>query len=784
MTTKRFWISKLIIAAILLVVSADVPAQQARRVNLGYFEGGKHPVHDLIRTEFSRQLELTLPEDLALVFIPYGFRSAGWKRDSCHIFARELAGVEDIDIMVTMGPWVVEDLLEAGFTKPIVAMYRFDPRAEGLVDENNRPIAPNLTVRIDPDRMEKDLAMLSRLLTVKKLGILFFPSADEKSEILSRAEAIGANLGFEVVTAEGFNLFGTYAFFKAYNELDKKIDALYVAPLWDMDAAKITELFRRAADQRIPVFSTEGRYAVDRGAFASDAGQTFLPEAASAAAKIVRIVEGANPADLAVDFPETRGLLINLETAENCRVRVPDAAVNEAYIVEAPPADDVPLYTLRDAVSRALERNPGFLAGYDALEAAAQAAGQAYSQYLPQIYATGGINHFDDNTVYNTRGLIEENRYAATISFSQRLFSLETIRNIQLSAQNRNLEQIDVEQARLDLELGVNLAYLNYLQAGEYLMIQKQDRELIDRNLEIANCRRLAMADDRVDYVRWEDERTRATQNIISARVNLDVARVLLNVLLNLPGDSRFTLDEASFSMDRFWQEYENLYSFIVNQSERMEFEQSLAQIALSISPRLRRHDVRLGMARTSLSLNTARYMPTVGFRAALHFRDELANRLTFEEEHNTWSVSALLSLPLFLGGDRIHERRRLKARLSEIEFDRDAASLDVMGRVRATASTLIEHVRNTPLAVRRQELARENYELVATQYESGKTSLIDVLDARENVLGAENAYVSSRYRYFGTLATLVHDIGWSPSESNTTFNDEFYQRVKEIYNR
>ncbi len=784
MTSRRFWISNSIIAAAFLVVSSSVLAQQVKRVRLGYFEGGKHPVHDLIRTELNRQLELTLPENFELVFIPHGFRSAGWKRDSCRIFARELTGVEGIDIMVTMGPWVVEDLLEAGFSEPIVAMYRFDPRAEGLLDDDNRPVAPNLTVRIDSNRMEKDLAMLSRLLTVEKLGILFFPSADEKSEVLSKAAAIGVRLGFEVVTAEGFNKFGTYAFFKAYNELDKKIDALYLAPLWDMDAAKITELFRRTADQRIPVFSTEGRYAVDRGAFASDAGQTFLPEAAFAAARVIQILEGVNPADLAVEFPETRGLLINLETAEKCRLRVPDAAVNEAFVVEAPSPDDVPLYTLRDAVSRALERNPGFLAGYDALEAAAQAARQAYAQYLPQIYATGSLTHFDDNTVHNTRGLIEEDRYAATISFSQQLFSLGAIRNIQFTAQNRNLEQVDVEQARLDLELGVNLAYLNYLQATEYLLVRKQDRELIDRNLEIANCRRLLKVGDGADYVRWEDERTKATQNIISARANLDAARVLLNVLLNLPGDSRFTLDEASFSLDRFWREYQDMYPFILNRAERMKFEQSLAQTALGVSPQLRRHDIRLGMARTSLSGNTARYMPTVGFRAALHFRDELADRLTFEEEHNTWSVSALISLPLFLGGDRIHERRRLKARLSEVEFDRDAASLDIMGRVRATALALTEHVHNTSLAVRRQELARENYELVAAKYESGKTSLIDILDARDNVLEAESGYVSSRYRYFGTLATLVHEIGWSAAESNTTFNDEFYRRIKEIYNR
>ena len=78
-------------------------AQEKKRVNLGFFEGGRCLAHDILRDEFSHQLEQLVPADVEIVPIPQGYMSAGWKRDSCRILARALVRLEVVDIVVAIG---------------------------------------------------------------------------------------------------------------------------------------------------------------------------------------------------------------------------------------------------------------------------------------------------------------------------------------------------------------------------------------------------------------------------------------------------------------------------------------------------------------------------------------------------------------------------------------------------------------------------------------------------------------------------------------------------------
>jgi outer membrane protein len=780
--TPRSVLTVLISVTLSVSLSSSGPeAREARKINVGYFEGGKYPVHDQLRNELHRQLELTTPDSIELTFVPDGFRSANWNRDSSRMMARELTGLKKLDLVVTMGPWAVEDLLAAGFTKPIVAMYRYDPVSEGLAGPDQVPLARNVTVGIDPGKMENDLSMLTNLMPVRRLGILFFPSGNERDVVLARARTIGSRLGFEVVTAEGFDLEGTYAFFKAYAALDKKIDALYLPPMWGMDIIKVAQFLKQAAEGRIPTFCSEARYLVDKGALAANSGYTFYPEARYTADKIMRIIAGAVPAELPAVLPEMSGLSLNLQVAATCKRALPADAVSQAYVVEPPLPETAGSYTLQGAVSHALERNPTYLARYDALQAAAEAARQTYSEYLPEVTALASATHFDDNAVSNARDLIDADRYAATLTLTQPLFSLGAIRDIQMAARHKSLKEINLKQAQLDLELGVTTAYLNYMRASELVKVRRQDREIIDRNLEVANTLQHLGLAERADFVRWEDERTHASENLIAARADVATARVLLNTLLNMPGASPIALDTEYCSEDRTWRQYQTLQTRIATDDDRQELIEALSAAAGGANPALRREEVGIDVQRTALRQNTARFYPTVGFRASLNYRDQLAERQSFAEKHNTWSISGYLSLPIFLGFDRIHERKKLKALLSEAEYRKDAVSLEIMGQVQMAAHSFIRFANGVPLSVRSQQLARQNYDDVTKGYEAQKLPILSVLDAQANVLRAELSYVTSRYDYFAALARLVYDIGWSPSENKTTFDQEFYSRLKTL---
>jgi len=557
---QRYFTSAItLVLIILLVVSAFGAEKNATRIQLGYFEGGKYPLHDQLRQELQRQLDAIIPDRYEILFVPTGFRSATWNRDSSLIMARQLAGMTSLDAIVTMGPWAVEDLLEAGCKTPIVAMYRFDPVAERLVDRGGHPIAENLSPCIIPNRLESDLNMISRLFHPRRVGFLYFPSSDESDRVVARASSLGQQLGFEVVSAEGFDNKGTYAFFNAYNALEGRIDVLYLPPLWGMDIHKAKSFIARITENRVATFTSEIGFFVDRGATAADGGQTFVPEARHAALNLLRIIEGTTPSDLPTILNRAPGLSLNLESAATCKIEFSQAAIDQARTVGTPVAEEAVHYRLLDATSRAVDRNPGYLAVYDALEAVSHAAKQAYSDYLPHISAYGSLTHFDKNSIANSSPTIDQNGLTASVSVYQQLFSLQTIRRIQEASARKNLSRADLDQARLDMELAVCQAYLNYLQASDAISIWAQHRTLVDRNLEIAHTGFILDEEDKTNFLRWENERSRATMALVTARADRQIAVVLLNVLLNLPGDSPFTVDTNQFADGRFRRPFEQL---------------------------------------------------------------------------------------------------------------------------------------------------------------------------------------------------------------------------------
>ncbi|RKX23892.1 MAG: hypothetical protein DRP45_09435, partial [Candidatus Zixiibacteriota bacterium] len=308
-TTRKTTLYLILIA---LFTFVPVHGQVIKTIwNIGFFEAGDYPSNSKFREHFRDQLTAALPEGYEVVFVPQGFKSADWNRDSSRTMAAGLVADRSVDLVVTMGPWTVEDLLEAGFDRPVVAAFRFDPMAEGLTDSLGRPIADNLTVRIRPGKLESDIRVLTSLTTVGRLGFLSFPSVYEPSLMLEKLRQLGKMYQFEVVTAEGYDNEGTYAFFKAYREIDKNIDALYLPPLWGCDATKMRNFYAQALHDGIAVMSSGGEYDVSQGAFAAGSGESVRVTSACHVWKVKRIIQGTVPADLPTMVPDFAGVCVS-----------------------------------------------------------------------------------------------------------------------------------------------------------------------------------------------------------------------------------------------------------------------------------------------------------------------------------------------------------------------------------------------------------------------------------------------------------------------------------------
>jgi len=737
---------------------------------IGFLEAGEHAPHAAMREAYRSQLERILDSNLAVVYPPNGFLTAAWNRDSCRAMARRLAAQSNIDLIGALGPWVVEDLIAAECTKPIVALYRCDPLREGLVGSDGRPVYGNLTVDVVPARFRQDLTTLTAIVPVKKLGVLYFASTDERPRIMAAIDSLGRSLGFEVVGAEAYNIAGTFAFFKAYGALGPKVDAVYAPFLWGMERDKPREFFERLASEGVPVYSSEGRFAVERGAILSRTNITLDARAWFDAWKTVRILKGEKPADLPTTCPETPTLMVNEAVFQNLKLEYPEDLLKESETVPAQVPPEAPRYSLPDAVRRALDQNPGHLAAYEALASAAAAASRAWTNYLPQVVGSVSAYHFDDHTISNDFGETKNDRFGGSVTLEQQLFSLSAIRSIQIESDKRKLAVINYNQDSLDLTMAVTTAFLDCLKVDEVLAAAIQYRRSVTYCLEMARTGESISGKESPAIGRLRSEQLIASSQVLESHRTQWAAHVMLNSLLNQAGDTPFALDTSGFSRTEAAREQQMMWTLMRSASRKAQTRDYLVAQGLEFNPRVRRVRREVDIQHLALAQNRARYFPTLGFRSILNYSDRLRDYPpVFVEKDFSWCIGIDLKLPLFLGGDRLKERRQLNADVSGLEYRRDQAALDVMRDISIEADNLMNALRQSDLLEEALGLQNPQLESAIGEFVSGRSGYLEALDAVRSGFYVGIRAIDARFAYLQSTAKLTYTIGWPLQDRKST---------------
>ncbi len=765
----------------LFILTGSAFAQSNKRQLLvGYFEGGPHPIHQHFRQELERQLPAVLGDSIQAVFIPQGFRSASWYRDSSKIYAKQLVGVDRVDIMITIGPWATEDLLEAGYKKPIVSMYRYDPPSEGLLNEVGQPKTTNLTITGQGGIIERDLVTLIRLTQPKRVGVIFFHDSGSGEGTIDQMVRVSQKFNVELEVEEAYNNFGTFAFFAAYRKLSKQVDALYLPPLWGMDAVKIDEFLRTVKTDRVPVLSSEGGYMVEHGALVSNAGYDYLTEARVAALKIARIRNGERPTDLPVLIEPQTGLAINMQTALEIDAKLPLEAINEAilYGSDVPVAADV--YTLNQAVHRTLAAHPSALAADLRLNAAIDNGKAGLGILDPRLTFQGDVTRRSNEAVNNSRNWLKKSGTRGELTFETTLLSLENLRMRRLAQREKLYEEANRQAALGNLETATALAYAAISEADEVIRVLREGRLAIERNLEfIKVIRNYEQRGNEAEQMQWESRRIGIMTRLTSAYFDRKRARTLLNTLLNLPATTPIALDTAQFSERELYDNYIQMRQHAPTGADETKLRAFLLKEAQAGNPEYQATTASVNVTNSLIAQKNGKRWPTFGVFASGFYTDVQADVPDeFTEEDFSWTIGGRLrwSFPGSLTDRR--EKRLLAAEQQVREYSRDSLSLALLGKVEAGVSNLMEQMNNIPMSIQWRKAALTEYQTLTQSYEAGKTELQGVLSAHEQAQEASLQAISERFDYYRRLAELTNQLGWRSGESSGTYISEFFRRV------
>ena len=254
--------------------------------------------------------------------------------------------------------------------------------------------------------------------------------------------------------------------------------------------------------------------------------------------------------------------------------------------------------------------------------------------------------------------------------------------------------------------------------------------------------------------------------------------------------EERFDTEETEIEDAALITGQQRLYPYLDNLWSFRIFLRFMAEEALLASPEVRALDaVAAAQHRSLQSAGCAFWVPTLALQAGL---DDIWARngagseppIGFPTEPTdfSWSVGVNISYPLFTGAGRSAERNRATEQLAQIELERDALVERVEQRVRSHVHEMGGSLANIDLSNDAAEASANNFQLVQDSYSRGVASIIELLDAQNASLVAEELAASAVYDFLIDLMGVERAAGRFDFFTSEEEREAFFQRLEAYF--
>lgn len=321
-TSRRAWLVTLavVLAAGLAASAAAAPAP-GKVYRIGIMQIVEHPSLDAARQGFIDALaELGYRDGQN---VRYEIRSAQGDLAIAQTIAQRFVA-EQVDMILAIATPTAQAAAQATRTIPILITAVTDPVAARLVQSLERP-GTNVTGTSDMTPVAAQLQLLKRLVpSARRVGVVYNPGEVNSQVQATLTRQAAARLGLEVVEASASS---STEVLTAAQSIARRVDAFYVFTD-NTVVSSLESVIKVAEEARKPLIVGEGD-SVRRGGLASVAID-YYQLGRQTGRMAARVLEGASPAEMPIQFQEEARLIINLKAAARMGVTVPEALLKEA----------------------------------------------------------------------------------------------------------------------------------------------------------------------------------------------------------------------------------------------------------------------------------------------------------------------------------------------------------------------------------------------------------------------------------------------------------------------
>lgn len=314
--------SSLMIAVLTVLVLAF--SSLAAPLRVGVTQIVEHPALDAARQGFiDRLAELGYEEGTDVV---YDIQSAQGDFGTALTIAQKFAA-DGVDLVLAIATPAAQAAAQVLRDTPILITAVTDPVAAELVDSIERP-GTNVTGTSDLTPVRAQLELLKEIAPgATRVGVVY--NAGEVNSVVQVqiAREAAADLGLTLVEATAAN---SSEVLQAAQSLQGRADAIYV-PTDNTVVSALESVLLVAERAKLPLIAGEAD-SVAKGALASVSIDYYLLGRQTADIAH-RVLQGENPADIAIEYQSELSIVLNLDAAQRMGVTIPDSVMAKAVRV-------------------------------------------------------------------------------------------------------------------------------------------------------------------------------------------------------------------------------------------------------------------------------------------------------------------------------------------------------------------------------------------------------------------------------------------------------------------
>ena len=403
-------------------------------------------------------------------------------------------------------------------------------------------------------------------------------------------------------------------------------------------------------------------------------------------------------------------------------------------------------WTLQRCLDYAAEKNitlqKNRLSELEAAEQLKQTKAALFPTLSASMSQSVGYRPFQEATVIVQNGMATSTNNKVTENGSYGLNANWTVwdgginrKNIEAQEVQTQLAAVQTEQTLKSIQEQIAQLYVQILYTIEAKKVNEQLAATAQQQLERGQERYKVGDLAKADVAQLESQVAQTQYDVVNAQTQIDGYKRQLKALLQLDITESFDVSASEMADERALQP-------IPDKTE-------VYNLAVATRPEIRAAQLQADAAAVQLDIAKRGYLPSISLNAGLGDSHYSASDDSYGEQlkrNLNGSIGLGVSVPIF-------DNRRNKTAVERAKISQTNAALDLLDK-QTTLGSNIENLWlqatsaqqrfiSADAAVKSQET---NYELINEQFKAGLKNIVDLLQARDNLLQAQQNKLQSKY--------------------------------------